>query len=149
MSKAPAAYSPLQKRSFEARFLQAAVLLRFCGGAQRVPNSFPAEDTMKNRLMIAALSGLLLAFTLSASAITEAELEAAKREAEYAKAKADVAEQQAREAKGNADRMKYEKGIPRAGAVSAAAAAAPPADLKAATPAPKPAADSKNVAPKK
>ena len=99
-------------------------------------------------LTIAALAGLLLTFTLSASAVTDAELEAVKREAEYAKAKADIAEQQVRGAKANAERMKLEKNMPKPSAAPAADAAPPPADPKAAATAPKPPADAKKAATK-
>ena len=111
-------------------------------------------------LIAAALCGLLLA--PPAHAITEAELEAVKREAEYAKAKADIAEQQAREAKAIAERTKFDKGVPKpaagAGAApapvdpkapaAAATAAKPVIDPKAATAAPKPPADAKKAATK-
>ena len=100
---------------------------------------------MMRALAIVALPGLLLTFALSASAITDAELDAVKREAEYAKAKADIAEQQVRAAKANAERMKLEKDFPKPGAVPAAP---PPADPKAAATATKPAADAKKGATK-
>ena len=74
------------------------------------------------------------------------ELEAAKRELEYAKAKADIATQQAREAKANAERMKFDKGIPRSSADPAAGTGAPSVDPKAA--AAKPPADPKKAATK-
>ena len=95
-------------------------------------------------LAIAALSGLLLTFTPSVSAITDGELEAAKREVEYAKAKADIAEQQLRGSKANVERMQLEKNMTRPGAD--AAAAPPPADPKAA--ATKSPADAKKAATK-
>jgi len=97
-------------------------------------------------LTIAAPSWLLLAFTISADAITDAELEAVKRAAEYAKAKADIAEQQAREAKANVERMKSEKDLPKPIAVPAAGSVPPPADPKATAAAPKPPADPKKAA---
>ena len=103
---------------------------------------------MMRGLVIAALSGALLTITLSARAITEDELEAVKREAEYAKAKADIAEQQARAAKANAERMKIEKDFPKPGANPAAGAAPPPVDPKAAATAPKPPADARKAATK-
>jgi len=100
---------------------------------------------MIRALTIVALPGLLLTFALSASAITDAELDAIKREVEYAKAKADIAEQQVRGAKANPERMKLEKDFPKTGAVPASP---PPADPKAAATAAKPTADAKKGATK-
>jgi len=64
------------------------------------------------RSAVVGLPGLLLTFALSAGAITDAELDAVKREAEYAKAKADIAEQQVRAAKAIAERMSSRRTSP-------------------------------------
>ena len=114
-------------------------------------NIYFMENKVTHGLVIAALTALLLTFANSAIAVTEAELEAVKREAEYAKAKADIAEQQARETKANAERMRLEKGMPKASVDAATKAVPPSAEPKdeIAAPRPKPSADPKNPAPKK